>query len=147
MNYSLEMLTTVAECDALLHLAGEDKETLERRRRNLDESIGNFGERTHDYSTEMQSVVTLLETYTLAYDALPEGKNKMTIYLEMKRLEARKAAAGQECGQLQRELADRETGGLEPARQPGARGQRLHHGPTDATHGPGRRHLAGKRVA
>jgi len=91
MNYSLEMITTVAECDALLALAGEDKETLERRRRNLDESIGNFGERTHEYSTDLQSVVTLLETYATAYDALPEGKNKMTIYLEMKRLEARKA--------------------------------------------------------
>lgn len=91
MDYSLEMITTVAECDALLLQAGEDQETLERRRRNLDESIGNFGERTHDYSTEMQSVITLLETYTLAYDALPEGKNKMTIYLEMKRMETRKA--------------------------------------------------------
>jgi hypothetical protein len=91
MNYSLEMIITVAECDALLALAGEDKETLERRRRNLDESIGNFGERTHDYGTELQAVVTLLETYAAAYDALPEGKNKRTIYLEMKRLEAKKA--------------------------------------------------------
>lgn len=57
MNYSLEMITTVAECDALLALAGEDKETLERRRRNLDESIGNFGERTHEYSTDLQLLV------------------------------------------------------------------------------------------
>ena len=85
------MILTVAECDALLQLAGEDKENLERRRRNLDESIGNFGERTHEYSTEMQAAITLLETYSAAYGALPEGKNKMTIYLEMKRLEARKA--------------------------------------------------------
>ena len=85
------MITTVAACDALLAQAAEDKENLERRRRNLDESIGNFGERTHDYSTELQAVVTLLETYAVAYDALPEGKNKMTIYLEMKRLEAKKA--------------------------------------------------------
>jgi hypothetical protein len=91
MDYSLEMIITVAECDALLALATEDKETLERRRRNLDESIGNFGERTQEYSTELQSVITLLETYSAAYDVLPEGKNKMTIYLEMKRLETRKA--------------------------------------------------------
>jgi len=91
MNYSLEMITTVADCDALLQAAGEDKENLERRRRNLDESIGNFGERTHDYGTELHSVITLLDTYQAAYSALPEGKNKMTIYLEMKRLETRKA--------------------------------------------------------
>lgn len=87
----MEMITTVAECEALLQLAGEDRENLERRRRNLDESIGNFGERTAEYSTELQAVNTLLETYAVAYDALPEGKNKMTIYLEMKRLETRKA--------------------------------------------------------
>jgi hypothetical protein len=67
MDYSLEMITTVAECDALLLVAGEDQETLERRRRNLDESIDNFGERTHDYGTEMQAVITLLETYNAAY--------------------------------------------------------------------------------
>ena len=53
MNYSLEMITTAAQCDALLALAEEDKENLERRRRNLDESIGNFGERTHEYGTEL----------------------------------------------------------------------------------------------
>ena len=91
MNYSLEMITTIAECDALLLVAGEDKESLERRRRNLDETIGNFGDRTHNYGTELQATQTLLTTYNAAYDALPEGKNKATIYLEMKRLEARKA--------------------------------------------------------
>lgn len=91
MNYSLEKITTLEACDALLELANKDKETLERRRRNLDESIDTFDERTHDYGTELQSVETLLDTYSGAYDALPEGKNKMTIFLEIKRLEARKA--------------------------------------------------------
>ena len=91
MNYSLEKLTTVAECDALLELAVKDKESTERRRRNLSESIGTFGERTGDYSSELESVETLLETYAAAHDALPEGKNKMTIFLQIKRLEARKA--------------------------------------------------------
>ena len=85
------MITTAAQCDALLALAEEDKENLERRRRNLDESIGNFGERTQEYGTELEAVATLLQTYAIAYDALPEGKNKLTIYLEMKRLEAKKA--------------------------------------------------------
>ena len=81
MNYSLEMITTVAACDALLAQAAEDKENLERRRRNLDESIGNFGERTHDYSTELQAVVTLrihpksqagIDRLVARLEALPE---------------------------------------------------------------------------
>jgi hypothetical protein len=91
MDYSLEKLTTVAECDALLELAVKDKESAERRRRNLGESIDTFGERTGDYSSELESVETLLETYAVAHEALPEGKNKMTIFLQIKRLEARKA--------------------------------------------------------
>jgi hypothetical protein len=91
MNYSLEKITTVAACDALLELAQEDKENLERRRRNMGESIDTFDERTDDYGTELESVETLLETYAAAYAALPEGKNKVNIFLEIKRLESRKA--------------------------------------------------------
>jgi len=66
MNYSLEMITTIAAIDALLLQAGENKENQERRRRN---------------TTELEAVNTLLGTYSAAYDALPEGKNKLTIYL------------------------------------------------------------------
>jgi hypothetical protein len=42
MDYSLSMITTVAQWGALLVVAQKDKENLERRRRNLNESIGNF---------------------------------------------------------------------------------------------------------
>jgi hypothetical protein len=90
MDYSLEKLTTVAECDALLELAVKDKESTERRRRNLGESIDTFDERTGDYGAELESTDTLIETYTAAYEALPEGKNKLTLLLQIKRLEARK---------------------------------------------------------
>jgi hypothetical protein len=91
MDYALEKLATVAECDALLALATKDKANMERRRRNLSESIATFGQRTGDYGTELQSVETLLQTYSAAYDVLPEGNNKMTIFLAIKRLETRKA--------------------------------------------------------
>jgi light-regulated signal transduction histidine kinase (bacteriophytochrome) len=91
MNYSLEKVTTVAACDTLLELALEDKESLERRRRNLDEAIDNFDERTTDISTEHTAVLALLGSYTTLYGSLPEGKDKVEINLEIKRLEARKA--------------------------------------------------------
>jgi hypothetical protein len=91
MNYSLEKVTTIEQCEALMLLAGKEKDSLDRRRRNLGESISTFDERTGTYGDEMQSVETLLETYAAAYDALPEGKNKMNINVEIKRLEARKA--------------------------------------------------------
>jgi len=91
MNYSLEKLTTVAACDNLLELANEDKKSLERRRRNLEEGIDNFDERTTDIGTEHISVQALLTSYSALYGTLPEGKDKLEINLEIKRLEARKA--------------------------------------------------------
>lgn len=91
MNYSLERISTVEACDALLALAQKEKENLERRKRNLGESIGNFDVRTGDVGSELVSVQSLLQTFTTAYDSLPEGKDKLNMNLEIKQLEARKA--------------------------------------------------------
>jgi hypothetical protein len=91
MNYSLEKVTTVAVCNTLLELAQKEKENLERRRRNMSESIGNFDERTGDIGNELVSVQSLLQTFTALYGALPEGKDKVNMNLEIKRLDARKA--------------------------------------------------------
>jgi chromosome segregation ATPase len=91
MNYSLEKIDTVEACDALLATAQTEKENLERRRRNLGESIGNFDGRTGDVSNELASVQALLQTFTTAYNSLPEGKDKVDMNIEIKQLEARKA--------------------------------------------------------
>ncbi|MBT1701051.1 hypothetical protein KK083_29430 [Fulvivirgaceae bacterium PWU4] len=91
MNYSLERISTVEACDTLLAMAQKEKENLERRRRNLGESIGNFDVRTGDVGNELVSVQALLQTFTTAYDSLPEGKDKLNMNLEIKQLEARKA--------------------------------------------------------
>ena len=92
MNYSLEKISTAQACDALLELANEDKENLERRRRNMGESIDNFDENTQDIATELQAVQALLQSFTTLYGTLPEGKDKVDTNLEIKRLETRKAA-------------------------------------------------------
>jgi hypothetical protein len=91
MDYSLEKITTVAMCDTLLEVAEKDRESLERRRRNQQESIGNFDERTTEIGTELISVQARLETYTALFQALPEGKDKITADLEVKRMQTRKA--------------------------------------------------------
>jgi hypothetical protein len=91
MNYSLERISTVTACDALLILAQKDKESLERRKRNMGETIGNFGARTSEIADEVISVQLLLQTYTTVYVSLPEGKEKADMFLEIKRLETRKA--------------------------------------------------------
>jgi hypothetical protein len=92
MNYSLEKISTVAACDALLILAQKKKQTLERRRRNFGESIGNFSNRIDHIGSELASVLPSLRTFTMAYDALPEGSmDKLCMNVEVKRLEVRKA--------------------------------------------------------
>lgn len=92
MDYSLEKLTTVAECDALLALAVKDKESAERRRRNLGESIETFSKRLDDLNLELASVQLMLETFTPLYHALREGgKDKIHLTVAVKRLELRRA--------------------------------------------------------
>ena len=91
MNYSLEKISTVEACDALLAIAQTEKENLERRRRNLGESISNFDARTGTVGDDMASVQALLQTFITAYNALPEGRDKVDMNIEIKRLEARKA--------------------------------------------------------
>jgi hypothetical protein len=91
MVYSLEKITTVAMCDILLEVVEKDRDNLERRRRNLEDAVDNFDERTVSIGTEMISVQARLETYTALYVALPEGKDKINANLEVKRMETRKA--------------------------------------------------------
>lgn len=78
-------------CDTLLEVAEKDRESLERRRRNMSESISNFDVRTADLGSEMISVQARLVTYTSLFNTLPEGKDKINANLDVKRTESRKA--------------------------------------------------------
>jgi hypothetical protein len=92
MNYSLEKISTVKACDAVLAWAQKKKQTLERRRRNLGESMGNFNERLDQLGSEQASMLSLLEAFITVYDALPEDSmDKINMNVEVKRLEVREA--------------------------------------------------------
>lgn len=92
MKYSFEKITTVAECDGLLAVAQKKKTRLERRRRNLRESIDAYGKRMDRNGQESALVQAKLEILTAAYHALPEGsRDKVCMNIEVKRLELRKA--------------------------------------------------------
>jgi hypothetical protein len=92
MDYSLEKLTRVAECDALLALAVKEKIGAERRRRNLGESIDIFRKRLDELNQELASVQLMLESFTPLYHGLPDGsKDKINMNVVVKRLELRQA--------------------------------------------------------
>src|SRR5690242_13878223 len=92
MKYSLEKISTVSACDALLVSAQKKKQNLERKRRNLGESIDTFRERLDQMGKDTVLVQALLIAYTGAYEAMPEGtKDKASMNVKVKRLELRQA--------------------------------------------------------
>jgi hypothetical protein len=91
MQYSLNKITTVTACNALLAKAQKVKQTLERKRRNLGESIDTFRERMDRLARERAEVQALLGPFTTCYHALPEGKYKLDMNVKVKRLELRQA--------------------------------------------------------
>jgi hypothetical protein len=91
MRYSLEKVNTPQACDVLLTQAQIKKQRLERRRRNLGETIGTFRQRLDQVSRETAEVQATLETFIVAYEALAEGKDKASLKVKIKRLELRLA--------------------------------------------------------
>ena len=91
MQYALDKISTVQAHDALLVQAQQKKRTLERRRRNLGEAISAFSQRIDRISKEMAEVGASLAALTPAYHAMPEGKDKATLNVMIKRLALRLA--------------------------------------------------------
>jgi hypothetical protein len=91
MQYSLDKISTVQACDDLLMRAQEKKQTLERRRRNQGESVAAVRKRMDRIEKELANVYASLDALTIAYQAMPEGKDRMIIHIRIKRLELRQA--------------------------------------------------------
>jgi hypothetical protein len=81
----------VQACDALLAGAKKKKQYLERRVRNLGESLVMFRKRIDQVHQESAEVQSSLETFTGAYGSLPEGKDKVNMKIRIKRLELQQA--------------------------------------------------------
>lgn len=91
MKYALEKISTVTACDALFAGAQKKKQTLERRTRNLGESLVTFRQRIDQLSQESTAVQSMLSAFTDAYHALPEGRDKVDMNVTVKRLELQQA--------------------------------------------------------
>jgi len=91
MLYTLGKIRTKQDCDVLLARALKKKRMLERSRRRLGESIDTFRQRLDYISQESGRLQTSMAALTTAHQAMPEGKEKMTIYIMIKRMEVRLA--------------------------------------------------------
>jgi hypothetical protein len=91
MKYVLERISTVQACDALLAGAKKKKLYLERRVRNLGESLVTFRKRLDQVHQESAEVQSSLEAFAGTYGSLPEGKDKVNMNIRIKRLELQQA--------------------------------------------------------
>jgi chromosome segregation ATPase len=91
MKYVLERINTVQACDALLAGAKKKKQDLERRVRNLGESLDRFRERLDQVHADSLQLQSSLEAFTGAYGSLSEGKDKVNIKIRIKRLKLQQA--------------------------------------------------------
>ena len=91
MKYVLERISTVQACDVLLAGVKKKKLYLERRVRNLGESLVTFRKRLDQVHEESAQVRSSLEAFTGAYGSLSEGKDKMNMNIRIKRLELQQA--------------------------------------------------------
>jgi len=91
MKYVLERISTVQACDALLAEAKKKKLYLERRVRNLGESLVTFRKRLDQLHQESVEIQSSLEAFTGVYGSLLEGRDKVNMKIRIKRLELQQA--------------------------------------------------------
>ena len=76
MAYSLTLLKTAADCDAVLQFAGTEKADLELKKLVMSHSLQNFSEDSLELDAELASVNSEITTLQTVIATLPEGKIK-----------------------------------------------------------------------
>ncbi|NJL13363.1 MAG: hypothetical protein HC913_10415 [Microscillaceae bacterium] len=76
MEYSFNQLTTVADCDALLALAGKEKADLEFKQLSLRRSRDSYLERSTQLNSDIQVGESELAALNTVIAGLPEGEIK-----------------------------------------------------------------------
>lgn len=90
MNYSTDLLTTVAECDASKAEALNQKELLNLELVNLDHDIKHFSSTDSAINSELISTTAELTAQQSAYSSITDPKVKSKTELKIKQLETRK---------------------------------------------------------
>ena len=76
MEYSLQNLTTVADCDVLLSMAAKEKADLNFKKLSDERQALRFTETSQSLAAELQGVFAELSATDTIIAALPEGPSK-----------------------------------------------------------------------
>lgn len=76
MNYTLDALTTVADCDAVLTIANKEREDLDFKKLSLQRQVKTYGDNTVEISVELAGVQAELDATNTILNVLPAGAAK-----------------------------------------------------------------------
>lgn len=88
--YSIEKLTQISDCDAVLTWAQTEKENLELKKLNESKLTRNYANTSLSIETELQSVITQMNTINAILPTLPEGSIKEENLKKLRKLDYRK---------------------------------------------------------
>jgi len=80
MNYTVSLLTTRPDCEALIELANSEKGTLAYRKVGLERQILNATVTTAEIESSLLAVTAELAGLQQVYDNMPEGPTKQNIF-------------------------------------------------------------------
>lgn len=87
MSYTLNLLTTAAECDSVLKYAASDKKNLEYKKIQLTRSLDDFSESNSETDSQIGALTNEVNTLTTVIAGLSEGPYKNEQVKKLKRAE------------------------------------------------------------
>jgi len=89
MELDVSLLTTVAECETAIEITQAEKTLLERRLRNLGESLEGKSSKTVEVKEGIVSVQAIITGYQAALDVISDAKEKRNLELKIEREETK----------------------------------------------------------
>jgi hypothetical protein len=90
MSYSLDVLTTTADCDAMISIAQKEKGTLTYRKTTLEWQQANFNENSGDVDQELPAILTEIDFLKAAIATMADGPAKEDKKDKLRKAESRK---------------------------------------------------------
>ena len=90
MNYSVNNLSTVADCNALLNWAGKEKADLNFKRLSDERLTSRIAETSQELDAELQGVLAEISATETIISILPDGPSKDDAINKKTRLEYKK---------------------------------------------------------
>jgi len=90
MNYTVSLLTTRPDCQALIDLANSEKNTLAYRKMGLDRQRLSAILTSQEIESSLMAINAELAALQQVHDSLPEGPSKQDIFNSIRRSEYKK---------------------------------------------------------